>query len=79
MNLPNTAEELEGKSYAELLEIREALVKKGNGKASDLGDTDLTLLVNCFALLRRRQSGPPGAKKSSTKAEPKSLDSLLGF
>jgi len=80
-NLPNHVAELEGLSYAELLEVRATLVAKGNGRATDLSDTDLDLLVNCFALLRRRQSGPPGEKKKSTKsaAPKKSLDDLLGF
>ena len=80
MNLPNSVAALEGLSYAELLEVRATLVAKGNGKPSDLSDTDLDLLVNCFALLRRRQSGPPGEKKKpATKAPAKSLDSLLKF
>lgn len=81
-NLPNHVAELEGLSYAELLEVRATLVAKGNGRATDLSDTDLDLLVNCFALLRRRQSGPPGEKKKSsskTAAPKKSLDDLLGF
>lgn len=79
MNLPNTVAELEGLSYAELLEVRAALVAKGNGKPSELSDSDLDLLVGCFGLLRRRQSGPPGEKKprASSKAPAKSLDSLL--
>lgn len=81
MHLPNSVAELEGLSYAELLEVRAALVAKGNGRPSDLSDGDLDLLVGCFALLRRRQSGPPGEKKkkASTKAPSKSLDDLLSL
>lgn len=80
MNLPNHMPSLEEKSYAELLELRAELVAKGNGHATDLNDDDLSTLVQIFALLRRRQSGPPGTKKkASAKADPAAMDNLLGF
>ena len=80
MNLPNTIPELEGLSYAELLEVRRVLVEKGNGSATELSDVDLDMLVACFALLRRRQSGPPGEKKKAAAKTPgKNMDNLLGF
>lgn len=82
MSLPNHIADLENLSYAELLEVRAQLVAKGNGSPSSLSDGDLDLLVNCFALLRRRQSGPPGEKKprASKSSTPKaSMSDLLGF
>jgi len=81
MRIPNSVAELEGLSYAELLELRAHLVEKGNGSPSSLADNDLDLLVNCFGLLRRRQSGPPGEKKksASAKAPQKSAEEILGF
>jgi hypothetical protein len=80
MRIPNAVAELESLSYAELLELRAHLVDKGNGKPSDLSDHDLDLLVNCFGLLRRRQSGPPGEKKkAAAKAPSQSVEDLLGL
>lgn len=77
--IPNTVAELEGKTYAELLEIRAQLVAKGNGKPSELSDDDLTILVNCFSLLRRRTSGPPAEKKKAAAKPAASLGDLLGL
>ena len=63
--VPNYIERIEAMSHAELLERRRELVEKGNGKPSEMEDTDLEELVAIFTQLRRRSSGPPKDRRKN--------------
>lgn len=53
------------------------LIRKGNGNPKDLGDGELEELVQIFATLRRRSSGPPSAKAAKSKGPEGALEDLL--
>ena len=71
------AKRLDTLSLGEVQARHAELIAKGKGSAQNLGDTDLEELVQIFAVLRRRSSGPPTAKKTKSSGPEKPLDELL--
>lgn len=69
---------LEEWSQGELLARHAELIRKGNGTAQGLDDPDLEQLVAIFAVMRRRSSGPPSAKKTTGTRKPEgALEDML--
>lgn len=53
------------------------LIAKGNGNPKNLANGELEELVEIFAVLRRRSSGPPSAKAKKPLAPAGALEDLL--
>lgn len=67
--IPNWIPELEAKSVAELVAIREDITTRAKGKPADLPIEELEKLCAVFELLRRKHSGPPKSKSSAPAAK----------